>query len=79
MPLRGLSIGPVRTIEDAERTIHDIETYLNSWFPEDAPLSGIVVLARNADGQVEQWTIVSAGGCTIVQDAVNRQIKISVP
>lgn len=74
-----VSIGTIKNLEEAERAIRDLEQQINALFPDDAPNSGVVALVRNSDGGVEQWTIVSAGGCTVTQDPVLKQFKISVP
>lgn len=79
MPSPGFSLGSVKNLEDAERALRDVEQFLSSLFQDDAPASGVVILVRNSVGALEQYTLVSTGGCTITQDAVNKRFTISVP
>lgn len=79
--MRVLRIGDLSSPQKMAIAIRDLENAiqeLQGLYVTENPAS-VQVLMMDTEGAIETWDVVSTGGCTIVKDAANKQLKIHVP
>jgi hypothetical protein len=84
MPLKQVRIGGLENERSMKVAIRDLETAVSELqqlaaVTQDVAPGSTQVMVRLANGTYQIWDLVSAGGCTITKDAVNKRLKISVP
>lgn len=81
-----LRIGPLDSIEDVKRALHDVEIFLNQVFlqgafTEDAiPAAGqFHFLIREDTGEYHLWRLLAGAGVTLTPDAGARTLTVLSP
>lgn len=80
-----LRIGPVNSIQDAQRALSDVQLFADSVFQTFSDMANkpgagdLRFLLEEEDGNAHLWTLVAGAGVTLTFDPVLRTCTITSP